>query len=95
MVAIIAIESNEYLGYDMCKLPKDKMPLIDWSKTDYHKHVVRFCIVMSTIFIMSVGCQQCNRFFDQDDDWWLEEAVEEVIEAKTGLQLDLSPESHE
>ena len=79
----------------MRKSQKEDMYPQDWTKTDFHKVLVRFFVMCIGICLLTVGCQKCNQWFGQDDDWWLEEAVEEVIESKTGLNLDLTPASHE
>lgn len=79
----------------MSKSQKKEMHPIDWSKTDLHRMMVRFSALTFAIFLLAVGCQHCNQWFQQDDDWWFEEVVEEVIESEVGLNIDLTPNTPE
>jgi hypothetical protein len=44
---------------------------------------------------MLAGCSQMNNYLGIQDDNIVEEAIEEVIEEKTGIKLDLTPGSDE
>lgn len=45
------------------------------------------------ISISLVSCSSINRYFGMENDNPLESAIEDVIEYKTGLKIDLTPES--
>ena len=55
------------------------------------KHVA--AVIM--ILIIMVGCSRCNRYFGLDDNHPMEEFLEEIIKAKSGIDLDLTPLSPE
>lgn len=79
----------------MNKSPKNMMPLIDWSKTDLHKYLVRWVLTCFIVFLLAVGCQRCNEWLKLPPDNIYEEIGEEVIEHYTGIDVDLTPESKE
>lgn len=52
-------------------------------------------LFLIAMLLLILGCQYCNRIIGVSDDWAGEEIAEELIKAKTGLELDLTPESKE
>lgn len=64
--------------------------LINWAYVNEMKVLIGILIV---IFI--VGCTALNQRMRLEDDHAGEELIEQVIEAKTGMDLDLSPNSPE
>ena len=55
-------------------------------------------VVFIIIMISIVACDACTRLNNKvglQDDNFIEECVEALIENKTGLDVDLSPESPE
>lgn len=56
--------------------------------------IMIFLSSISPCFIFS-GCSQMNHYFDFQDDNIVEEAIEEVIQEKTGINVDLTPGSDE
>lgn len=52
-------------------------------------------LFMLWIMIATVGCSAVYAKYNLKDDNMAEEIVESVIEAKTGLDLDLTPNSPE
>lgn len=52
-------------------------------------HRVLFSIIAATVM---TGCGPVNRYFGLKDDNVFEEAIEEAIEERTGVDIDLTPE---
>ena len=62
------------------------------------KYILSFYLVMMAVGIsmyMLFGCTSINKKFGLSDENMLEELVEDVIEQKTGLDIDLTPGSPE
>lgn len=58
--------------------------------------IMIWLLVLVCMFGISFGsCQFFNRQFQLEDDNVIEEAIEALIEHKTGVSLDLTPESKE
>lgn len=64
--------------------------IVDWLERNELKVMVA---VWLTIF--AVGCSYVNKKMGYTDDWIGEEFLEEVIEVKTGIDIDLTPTSPE
>ena len=47
------------------------------------------------MLMMLCGCGPINRYLGMEDDSIVEEMVEEAIQIKTGLRVDLTPNSPE
>ena len=47
------------------------------------------------IFLLFLGCSTCNKWLGIPDDHPVEEISEMIIEYKTGISVDLTPESPE
>jgi len=45
--------------------------------------------------VLLFGCSEMNKSAGLDDDNFVEEAIEVVIYSKTGLDVDLTPDSKE
>jgi hypothetical protein len=58
----------------------------------YDGGMLMILAVLAGLAVVSVAA---NKVFDLKDDNEIEEFVEEIIEGKTGLDLDLSPSSPE
>ena len=56
---------------------------------------MRFVACVALMAVAMGGCSYLNREAGLSDDWWGEELIEEALEQKTGLDLDLSPSSPE
>ena len=52
-------------------------------------------IILFVIAISLIGCSYINKSLGKEDDWAGEEFTEEVIKLKTGLDIDLTPDSKE
>lgn len=52
-------------------------------------------LLIAVIILSFGGCSVINKYFGLTDDNIAEEIVEQVIEQKTGLDLDLTPENKE
>ena len=48
-------------------------------------------ILLLMLGALTMGCSQINSYFGVKDDSIIEETVESLIEAKTGLDIDLTP----
>ena len=62
------------------------------------KYILSFYVVMMAVGLsmyMLCGCTSINKKFGLSDENMLEELVEDVIEQKTGLDIDLTPVSPE
>jgi len=57
--------------------------------------IMRFVACVALMAVAMGGCSYLNREAGLSDDWWGEELIEEALEQKTGLDLDLSPSSPE
>lgn len=57
--------------------------------------VMRMLLIMFTVAILQGGCSYINYKAGLSDDWAGEEILEEIIEAKTGVDIDLTPGSRE
>jgi len=55
----------------------------------------RFCISLAVIGAFVGGCSALNNKLGLDDDHPLEEFLEEQIGDRTGLDVDLTPETEE
>ncbi len=55
------------------------------------KVFLAICVVASLVF----GCSKINQKFGMKDDNIIEESIEKIIENKTGIDVDLTPESSE
>ncbi len=55
------------------------------------------CLIIPTVAFLCLmdGCSYLNKKARLDDDNFIEEAIEHLIEEKTGLDIDLSPKSPE
>lgn len=53
------------------------------------------CIVVLLVAGFMGGCSLVNQRLGLPDDNIIEEAIEDVVEHKTGVELDLSPSSIE
>ena len=56
---------------------------------------IRITIFCSVIAIMLGACSYANKKLGQEDDWWGEELLEEAIEDRIGIEIDLTPTSRE
>lgn len=54
-----------------------------------------YYLALLSILYFSCSCTPINRFFGIQDDNVAEEIVEEMIQAKAGANIDLSPGSPE
>jgi len=61
-----------------------------------HKKVImKLVVCFLVISAITGGCTYLNHKVGLEDDNIIEESIEQVIENKTGLDLDLSPASKE
>lgn len=74
---------------------KEHMHTIEWAKTESYTHLLKFCAILFIVFLCCVSCQYYNRYFNLDDDWAGEEAIEQVIKNNTGIDIDLTPSTPE
>lgn len=56
-------------------------------KNDY----VKFALLFIGILLMAGACSQVNKMLGLKDDNVLEEIMEEIIEQKAGIDIDLTP----
>lgn len=56
---------------------------------------MRLFFVVIVIMVLSGACRVLNRYAGVEDDNPVEELAEEIIRAKTGMELDLTPKSEE
>ena len=61
----------------------------------HRKWIMRICMVLIFISAFFGGCSYFNWVTDMEDDNLIEEAVEDVLEHKTGLKFDFTPMSPE
>lgn len=61
-------------------------------EAEWRKIMIRIIIVLAICSAVMGGCSYFNRQFGLDDDNPLEQAVEDVIEHQTGIEIDLTPE---
>ena len=59
------------------------------------ENVMKILYVCITLVILTTACSSVNEYFGWNDDHPAEEFFEAVIEAETGLDIDLSPMSPE
>jgi len=62
------------------------------------KYVLGFysiLVVLGVTLYLLCGCSSINKKFGLDDDNMIEELFEDLIEQKTGLDIDLTPGSPE
>lgn len=52
------------------------------------KYIVCLALVLQ-------ACEPVNRYFGIEDDNWIEETGEMILEAKTGIHADFTPSSPE
>lgn len=58
----------------------------------WRKLMTRLIMVVALCALVFGGCSYFNQKFGLEDDHPLEEAVEDIIEHKTGIEIDLTPE---
>ena len=65
-------------------------------KINEHKdEIVKLISIFILLGLICGGCHYINQKFNLNNDNIAEEFLEEVIESKTGLDLDLTPNSKE
>jgi hypothetical protein len=75
----------------MCSIYEKSVKYI-FNKKDYIMKVgICFIVLLSVLG----GCSYLNSKIGLEDDNFFEESLEEVIETKTGIDIDLSPSSKE
>lgn len=63
---------------------------LNWEK------IMKYILIVAGLSIMTFGgCQYLNHKAGLEDDWIGEELLEDVIENKTGMKIDLTPNTHE
>jgi len=45
--------------------------------------------------VACIACEPVNRYFGLEDDNWIEESGEAILEYKTGIHADFTPSSPE
>ena len=63
--------------------------------TDSKEHNLKMFLIALGIMCALAGCSYINKWFFLPDDNPIEEAIEDIIEMKTGLKVDLTPEDPE
>lgn len=63
---------------------------VQWMQNNESKVMIAVLVL-----ILVAGCTALNRKANLKDDNFFEETIEELIEAKTGLDIDLTPSSPE
>lgn len=58
-------------------------------------YVVSIVIVFIALVALMMSCSNINKFYGLEDDNFIEEAVENVLESKIGIDLDLTPFTEE
>ena len=61
-------------------------------KMSWKDIMIRTLIFLVLGCFMINGCSALNRSIGLEDDNHVEELIEEVIEAQTGIEIDLTPE---
>lgn len=61
----------------------------------YRKWIMRGLLILVGIMVACGSCSYLNKKFGLRDDNPFEEAIEEVVKDKTGLDVDLTPDSKE
>ena len=56
---------------------------------------IKIFLIFTYMLLAQAGCSYLNRKFSLKDDNFIEELIEQQIENKTGLTVDLSNESPE
>lgn len=59
------------------------------------RFILKISIALVLIIVLVTSCKYLNKAFGMKDDNFLEEAVEDMIEVKTGIDIDLTPASEE
>ena len=54
--------------------------------------MTRLIMIIAFCALMFGGCSYFNQKFGLEDDHPLEEAVEDIIEHKTGIEVDFTPD---
>jgi len=54
--------------------------------------MLRLSLLLCLLF---TACEPVNRYFGLDDENWIEETGEVILEAKTGIHADFTPSSPE
>ncbi len=75
------------------ELLKDGVDLV--ASINLRRLAVKLSITLVCIIVLVTGCTFLNKTFGIKDDNFIEEAVEEMIEIKTGMEIDLTPFSEE
>ncbi len=55
--------------------------------------MTRLIMVVVLCTLVFGGCSYLNKKFGLQDDNPIEEAIEDIIEHKTGIEIDLTPET--
>lgn len=82
-------DSNPYDDWEDEMMTKEKKT-IDW-----FRWVLIGVSCLFLAFVLPRACSRINSLFNSGDDNAIEEAVEHLIEAKTGISVDLTPNSPE
>ena len=64
-----------------------------FSDISWRKWMTRLIMVVVLCALAFGGCSYLNKKFGLEDDNPIEEAIEDVIEHKTGIEIDLTPET--
>jgi len=64
-------------------------------KIEWKKMAIRALIAFILISLSVGGCTWVNSQIGKNDDWFGEEILEDVIEGRTGIKIDLSQGSPE
>lgn len=75
------------------EISKDLMDM--FKEINWRKLMTRLIIVLVLCSAVMGGCNYFNQKFGLDADNPLEEAIEDVIEFRTGIDIDLTPDSVE
>lgn len=63
--------------------------------SELKRWIMRLFIFIITLSLVTSACSEINKYFSKEDDHFLEESAEAIIDRHLGVDIDLTPISPE